>query len=185
MKKLILVLLFAVLLLATGCTVNISPEVSLPYVPVKDGLTDVGKGAMVFVEEVTDDRPSKDIGRGPNGPIAALGSVPGTTRTAIEELLTKSGFNVSDSAPMVVQVSLKEWKAVHRRGGIDSQAAVGVKVFDPGNKLAYSGNYSGSSSVEGSPLDDLAVKDTLATSLSEAIHQIVRDRQLMRLLSSF
>jgi uncharacterized lipoprotein YajG len=184
MKNIITVLLISAVILS-GCTVKISPEVSLPYVSIKEGLPDVGKGAMVFFEEVTDDRPGKEIGRGPDGPIAALGSVPGTVRTAIEELFRKSGFSVSDSAPMVVQVSLKQWSAVYRRGGIDAQASVGIKVYDPGNKLAYSGSYSGSSSVEGSPLDDLAVKETLGTSMSEAIHQMVRDRQLIRLLASF
>jgi uncharacterized lipoprotein YajG len=175
-------------LVLTGCSVKLSNSITLPYVGIREGLLDVGKGAMVSIEVLSDSRAQKSIAQGPNGPIEAVGDVPAAVRETIESMFTKSGFSVSDSAPTAVQVELKEWRAVYKSSypsALESSAAFILKVYDPGDKLAYTGSYSGTSSVEGSGLDDRALKDSLATALSEAIDQLSRDKQLLKLLSAF
>jgi len=174
--------------LLSGCGPKISSSISLPIVSVTEELSDVGKGAMVFVEEVTDSRENKSIGRGPDGPISPIGSVSDTVRETVESHLRKMGFSVTDSAPTVLQVEVRKWQADYINGvpgKLVSEASIAVKVLDPGNKLAYSGSYSGSSSVESTGIDDRIVKDTLASSLSEAIRRLSRDKQLFKFLSAY
>lgn len=180
--------LIALLLLLAGCSSNISNRIALPFIPTPEGLSDKGKGAMVFIEEVKDMRGDAAIGQTSSGPIEAMGSAPASVRDSLDDIFKKSGFNVTDSAPIVLQVQLRKWFADVKKGiplEINSEAELFLQVFDPGNNLAYSGSYQGTSQLSGSGLDDRAVKEALATAMTQAIGRIGHDQQLLKLLSSF
>ncbi len=182
--------LTALLLLASlsGCSAKVSNSIPLPYIPLPETMPDTGKGAMVFVEEIKDARASQSLGQGTNGPMSPVGSPTTAVRNSIEELLRKSGFTVTDSAPIVLQVQLQEWSANVRDGypsGVASEARISIAVYDPGNKLAYSGMYKGTSDIQQSSLDDRTVKDALASSMSQALTQFSKDSQVQKLIASF
>ena len=180
-------LLLAITLLnaLASCSVNISPAIAPPVIQAPSGLSDRGKGAMVFVEEVRDERDDKSLGRGPNGPIQVVGTITGTVRDGLEDLLRKSGFTVTDSAPVILQTSLQKWDAQVLSGGVSSEAKVTLQVFDPANRLAYTGHYQGNAEIQQGSLDDRIVKETMTSSMGQVIEQIRADKALMRLLSAY
>jgi uncharacterized lipoprotein YajG len=143
---------------------------------------------MVFVEELRDERGQTSFGDGPQGPIAASGSVPITVREGLEDLFKKSGFSVTDSAPVVLQTSLQEWN-IQVRGRISSSvtsdAKLTIQVFDPANRLAYTGKYQGNAEIQQSSVDDKVVKEALSNSMNQVLQQIAADKALMKLLAAF
>jgi len=172
----------------TSCGANISPSMTPPVISAPLNMTDAGKGSMVFIEEVRDERGDTNLGQTSSGPIAALGSVPSTVRDGLEDLFKKSGFSVTDSAPVVLQSSLQKWDVDitgRLSSNIISNAKVTIQVFDPANRLAYTGKYQGNAQIQQSSADDKIVKEALSASMSQVLEQIANDKNLMKLLAAF
>lgn len=172
----------------TSCAANIPPSITLPVISAPTNLSDTGKGAMVFLEEVRDERGVTNIGQTSEGLIAATGSVPSTVRDGLEDMFRKSGFMVTDSAPVVLQTSLQKWDVdVSGRlsSNVSSNAKVTIQVYDPANRLAYTGKYQGSAQIQQSAVDEVVVKEALSTSMGQVLQQIASDKGLIKLLSAY
>ena len=186
--KLRLLLLSLLVIILSGCGANISPSMTPPTIVAPLTMPDLGKGAMVFIEEVRDERAQTELGHGPSGPIASVGSVPSVVREGLEDLFKKSGFSVTDSAPVVLQTSLQQWDVDvtgHMSNAIVSNAKLTIQVYDPANRLAYTGKYQGSAQIQQGSADDKIVKEAMAGSFNQVMEQIAADKALMKLLAAF
>jgi uncharacterized lipoprotein YajG len=181
--------IFSLLIICvTGCGANISPSMAPPIIVAPLNMTDSGKGAMVFIEEVRDERGQTELGQTSTGTIAAIGSVPSTVREGLEDLFKKSGFSVTDSAPVVLQTSLQKWDvdvSGRMSSSIISNARLTIQVYDPANRLAYTGKYTGNAQIQQSSADDKIVKEALSASMNQILEQIANDKPLMKLLAAF
>lgn len=183
-----LLLVLSILVTLCGCGANISPSIAPPIISAPSRTDDVGRGAMVFIEEVRDEREQTDLGQTTTGRIATIGSVPSIIRSGLEDLFKKSGYSVSDSAPVVLQASLQQWNVDvtgSMSSSIISNAKLTVQVYDPANRLAYTGQYQGNAQIQQSSADDIIVKEALSASMSQILEQIASDKSLMKLLSAF
>ena len=172
----------------TSCGSNISTSMSPPVIVAPVKMVDLGKGAMVFIEEIRDERGQSDLGHSPNGPITSIGSVPSTIRQGLEDLFKKSGFSVTDSAPVVLQSSLQQWDVDitgRMSSVIVSNAKLTIQVYDPANRLAYTGKYQGNAQIQQSSADDKIVKEAMSGSMNQVLEQIAADKTLMKLLATF
>ena len=178
-------------LLVTGlisCGANISPSIAPPMIVAPPVMADQGKGAMVFIEEVRDERGQTELGQTSTGPIACVGSMTSTVREGLEDLFKKSGFSVTDSAPVVLQTSLQTWDVDvtgRMSSSIVSNAKVTIQVYDPANRLAYTGKYQGNAQIQQGSADDKIVKEAMTGSMNQVIEQISNDKTLMKLLAAF
>jgi len=114
--------------------------------------------------------------------------VPSTVRDGLEDLFKKSGFTVTDSAPVVVQTSLQKWDVDvtgRMSSAIISNAKLTIQVYDPANRLAYTGKYQGNAQIQQSSADDKIVKEAMSGSMNQVIEQIAADKSLMKLLAAF
>jgi uncharacterized lipoprotein YajG len=177
-----------ILVSLASCGANISPSMTPPIISAPLNMADVGKGAMVFIEEVRDERGQAELGQTATGTIATIGSVPSTVREGLEDLFKKSGYSVTDSAPVVLQTSLQQWDVdVSGRlsSSIVSNAKLTIQVYDPANRLAYTGKYQGNAQIQQSSVDDKIVKEALSASINQVLEQIAADKSLMKLLAAF
>lgn len=168
---------------------SVRPQtIPIPEIPPVLTQTNQGAGAAVSIDSLVDKRPSAALAYDEGREIPPSGDLIGTVRKGLEQSLIGHGFSVTDSAPLVISAEVREWRADIERNyntKIDAKAGVFIQVFDPANKLIYSGLYRGSANFQRGTLKGGEVEETLATAMSESLGQVVKDAQLIKLLSSF
>lgn len=163
---------------------NISP-------PVVAGQRDPGAATIgktnlqLSLDTVTDSRPSPELIQTGESEILPVGDLSASVARSITSVLVANGFAVGDTAPLVLSPELTQWRADAKGSKVSSEAALAVKLYDPANKLVYTGRYQGSANLQKGGLTEADFTELLQTSLNEAISQICRDQKLIELISSF
>lgn len=144
--------------------------------------------SYVFVDEFVDSRERKRIVTIEGRDVDPAGDVVEAVVDGLERALSMEGFKFSDTAPIILAGEVRQWET-QITGGFtkraESEAALYVEVLDPANKRVYSGVYRGFAAFESPGLDEEDIRETLRTSMTEAVEQVVEDEQLMRLLAAF
>lgn len=180
--------LFCCLFICIGCSPAVKKRIEVPFVPVEPGDGIALEKYSLSLDEIKDSRPTADIADVHGNPIQTEGNAVQGVRSALESALRREGFGISDSAPLILGPQVKKWFAnVH--GGMpsvcDADAELFVQVFDPANKLIYSGSYTGASTLQEPAIDEQDIRQTLGAAMSEAIRQLTSDKQLKKLLESY
>ncbi|MCC6953210.1 MAG: hypothetical protein IT290_03750 [Deltaproteobacteria bacterium] len=146
-----------------------------------------GSGS-VSIDQFEDTRPGTELAAYEGSLVQPESDIVPNVRTALTTVLEKKGIMVSDTAPLVIGVEIREWKVNVSRGfqtKAEATAGVFIRVFDPANKLIYSGLYRGNAHLQQSSMKEPELADVLSTSMSEALAQVTRDGPLLQLLRSF
>lgn len=176
----------------SGCAPSIKPEVRLleliSSAKVEKGLIDLSFRPYIFLSSVVDMRTEKSVAEYDRKKVRTPDDVSQVVSAGLKRSLEEQGFLFSESAPVVLAVEIRQWRAEVESGFSDqvrAEASLFVEVIDPGNKRVYSGSYKGHAVIEDPSLDTKDVQSVLRTSMNEVLNQIVLDKQLMRLLSSY
>ncbi len=183
-------LLSSVLFAVTACGPSLRSQMSLPHL-MPSGAPEAqatSRQAYIFVDQFIDARPSPEIAMVEDRAVAADNPPADAVVAGIRRALEKDGFTLSDTAPVILSGEVRNWSAKVTPGfssKSESSAQLFIEVLDPANRRVYSGVYEGFSS-KGTPgLDESDVRDTLEVSMTEAIKQLLADRQLIGLLASY
>ena len=171
-----------------SCSPSLKSTMAVPFVPEPAAGKAAKAGITVALDEVRDARTSDALALYGQRSIPPEGQVAPAVRSALESALRRDGITISDSAPLVLTVEIRKWVSNVRSGvpsTADTEAELFVKVFDPANKMIYSGTYSGTASQSSTSLGEPEVRSTLGMAMSEAINQLASDSQLVNLLASF
>jgi hypothetical protein len=142
----------------------------------------------VSIDEVKDSRPSPELAIVDGKEVLGDEPIANTVRVGLQRGFQRKGITVSDSAPLVVSVEVRTWTSMVKGGlpgSVKSDSALFAQVFDPANKLVYSGLYRGSSNIQNPSIDERDIRSSLASAMTEAIGQVTGDPQLRKLLSSY
>jgi hypothetical protein len=144
--------------------------------------------AFIFVDQFIDARPSPAVARVEDRDVGASNDPVEEVVGGIKRALEKRGFTFSDTAPVILSGELRAWVSLVTEGlpsKSEATAELYVEVLDPANKRVYSGVYKGYAAKESPGLDEGDVQETLRISMTEAIQQIMADKQLVGLLASY
>ena len=180
------------LLFVYSCGPSISKSFVLPKIDPQVSpdatLKNQGADSYVFVDEFIDARPKAAVVNYNGRLIESDSEAVKIIVDGLREGLTVKGFKLSDTAPTILAGELRTWVA-NVSGGFTkisrAESAVFVEVLDPANKRVYSGVYKGFATIESPGLNEKDIRDTLRTSMNEAVQQVLADEQLIRLLSAF
>lgn len=106
----------------------------------------------------------------------------------LSEALKDMGFKISDSAPVVVAGEVVEWMVqvnTKIQDTASAKASLHIEVLDPSNKRAYSGVYNGFAAKKSLSLQKVDIRKLLRTSMQEAMKQMLEDKQLIKVMTSF
>ena len=106
----------------------------------------------------------------------------------IRRTLVNAGFQVDNSAPVVLRGEIREWVVDIKNKmpiTLNSRAVLFVEVIGPNDKRIYSGVYRGNSYFEKAVVENRDVQDMLNRSMTGAVSQIMSDSKLIGILSSF
>ena len=188
------VLLFAVLLqllVLSACGPSLRSTIDVPKVrplevpkPAKKTVSDT----YIFVDEFIDGRQSKAVAVMEGREVNPANEITPRVVEGLRWALERKGFQFSDTAPIILSGEVRKWRALVEPGfasKVVCDAGIYVEILDPANKRIYSGLYTGYASKETPGLDKRDVQEVLKTSMYEAISQVLRDEQLINLLSSY
>lgn len=170
-----------------SCAPYVGRAVDVPEIPsvVKEGEVRNRLGNSVAVGEVRDARESAAEGSTYTEP---AGDVAAAVRQALEKTFTDKGMIISLDAPVTVSGEVREWRSAvsaKTTSMIQSEAALAIEVRDPSNKKLYSGVYHGSRSSQFPVASAGDVQDSLGLAMSQAISQMLQDKELVSVLSSY
>ena len=176
-----------------GCGPSAPASLALPDLQVKEVGKKVegigGAPSYIFVDDFIDARTETDIAKVDGKGVSLKEDQTGVSvRSGLRQALERKGFVFSDTAPIVLSGEIRQWKADVTGGfksKIRSEASLKLEVLDPGNKRIYAAVYKGYSYFEGTSLGAEDIRKALGVSMEEAILQILKDPQLIKLLSSF
>ncbi len=143
---------------------------------------------QLFIDDIKDERLDKSLVRKDKKEVLADGAVTPSIIDALKLGFANKGFGFSDASPIIISGELREWHAdVSGRlpTKVSAQCALYIEVLDPANKKIYSGVYRGFASLEEASVDEGDVSKTLSNALQETVVQVVSDKQLVGVLSSF
>lgn len=192
LKRIIAFLVFVSSLGLAACAgPSVSSQLDVPAIPVASrpaGGSPVAEKAFVSLDQIKDGRLDTALAEFRGKRSEPVGEVTSEVQSALESTLAGAGVSVSDSAPLMISAEIRRWFASldsGMSGGVHSDAELFLQVFDPANKLVYSGSYRGNAMLQQSGIQDKDIRDNLGTAMSEALGQIVKDQKLMHLLASF
>lgn len=177
---------------ASGCggTAGVGSKIAPPAIAFEQGAPASGENGSgsVSIDQFEDVRADKALADYDGRTIEATADIVPAVRAGLKDVLEKHGVIVSDSAPLVVSVEVRDWKTAVESGfntKATGTAAVFLRVYDPGNKLIHSGLYKGEAHLIQSKIKESDISDVLATAMSEALTQVTQDKTLMKLFQSF
>ena len=179
-----------ILVATSACSPRLNETLEVPTVPIPPPSKNVEKvsNAYLFIDEFSDTRANKALATMDGKEIQAAGDVVPSVVKALNEALTGRGFEISESAPVMVSGEVRQWIA-EISGSVPTrvsvEASIFIEVLDPANKRIYSGVYQGKSWKESSSMKEEDIRRTLGEGMSEAIKRIIADERLMGLISSF
>lgn len=184
---------FVSIVLATvSCGPSLGSTIAVPSVQIqRSELRGVARpqiGSQVYVRRFSDVRRSKSLVILKDRGVAPASSAVSSVSQALEGALNRIGYEFSDLAPVIVTGELREWHATVTGGfrkNVKASSSIFVEVIDPANKRAYSGEYSGFASYNGLSISELQISELLKKSMREAVFQLTKDEQFLKVLSSF
>lgn len=179
------------LFLFSACSTGIDDKMPVPNITTPQVESVFSKENLVptlFVGDIRDGRPQTALAVMGEKKSEPEGDITLAVSRALQEGLKSKGFEINDSAPVVVTGEVRTW-LVTIKGGVpskgESSAALSLEVYDPANKKVYSGVYQGSARMERSTLSDQDISRLLGVAMTEAIGQALSDKNLIQLLASF
>jgi len=176
-------------LTVVGCGPSLKSTMPVPYLaPNAMKQTTADSGAFLFIDEFKDQREDRVLVKRDKKEVTAEGDVTPAVIQALKQAFTSRGFTFSESSPIIISGELREWRADVTGSlptKVAAQGAIYIEVLDPANKKIYSGVYRGFASLEEASIDEQDVSKTLANALQETVTQVVNDKQLIGVLSSF
>ena len=185
--KRISLLLIAFSVVFVGCAAYVGRAVDVPEIPsaVKEGDARARLSSSIAVGEIRDAREVPEEGSNYTEP---AGDVASAVKSALERTLTDKGMILSLDAPVTVTGEVREWRSsvsARTTSQIQSEAALAIEVRDPSNKKLYSGVYHGSRSSQFPVASAGDVQDSLGLAMSQAIAQMLQDKDLLNVISSY
>ena len=183
-------LLLGLCLSLTACSPSLRDTLDVPVVNTPPPAKNVEKvtNAYLYIDEFSDARPNKALAAMDGKEIQPAGDVVPSVVKALKEALVARGFEISESAPVMVSGEVRHWFAEISGSlptRVNVEAAIFIEVLDPANKRIYSGVYQGKSWKEGSSMKEEDIRKTLGEGMEEAIKRVIADERLMGLISSF
>jgi hypothetical protein len=187
-----LALLLAIIGLISGCSPRLRSSIPVPQViPLaskNEKAIPAPASSQLSIDQFTDGRKQKAFITF-NGKVSEPeGDVGAAVQSGLTMAFKKTGYEITDSAPIIIAGEIKKWEAVIETGfsdKVDGQATIKVEVFDPANKKIYTGTYEGFASIEHPSLDEEDIEKALGTAMGQAVHQVTVDNQLANVLKSF
>ena len=174
-----------------SCGPTLKPTLDVPSIKVSGAKIEKDSSAAntyLFVDDFVDGRVNKVFVRNNKKEISAAGNLAPAVADALKQALGARGFSFSESAPVIISGEVRDWNADVTGSlptKVDAHAAIFIEILDPANKRIYSGVYKGFASIESASIGEKDVKRTLANSMEEAVTQVVADKQLVSVLSSY
>lgn len=174
----------------SACSPSLKDTLEVPIVNAPAMAKNVEKvsNAYLYIDEFSDARPNKAIASMDEKEIQPAGDVVPSVVKALKEALVNRGFEISESAPVMVSGEVRQWFAEIAGSmptRVNVEAAIFIEVLDPANKRIYSGVYQGKSWKESSSMKEEDIRKTLGEGMEEAIKRVTADERLMGLISSF
>ncbi len=181
-------LLFILLFFLSGCSSSVHSIVPVPKIPPavkKNAMGTIPGHPVVFVDQIKDARSVNYFVDNRGSYSSAAGDLTLSVSEGLKQALKDTGFELEESAPVIVTGEIRDWVATLGRGGVSSRAKLYIEVYDPANKKIYSGTYEGFSDFDNPSINTEDVTQSLGTAMAETISQVLGDQKLLGLLSSF
>ena len=175
-------------LAAVGCGPSLNSTMPAPHVALSNKPPASETSAYLFIDEIKDVRDNRVLVKREKKEVTAEGELTPSVVEALKQAFGTKGFTFSESSPIIISGELREWHADVSGSlptKVAAQSAIYIEVLDPANKKIYSGVYRGFASLEEASIDEKDVSKTLANALQETVTQVVNDKQLVGVLSSF
>lgn len=178
-------------LLCLGCGASFREGLPVPTLkgdPKNIEAAHASEGAMVYLEDIRDNRKQTAFATYKDMVIQPVGDPVASIQTALKRNLESIGLEVTDSAALVLTGELRKWQVGINSGvpiDMQSEAVLYLEVYDPTNKRIYSGEYQGFAAIQKTSASNKDLNDALETAMIEVLAQIKNDKQLVSLLSSF
>lgn len=175
----------------SACSPKLKSIIQVPDIPENMSKADRPTSEYknyVFLDQFKDGRSAKAIANLEGKETTTASDITVAVKQAMEKAFSANQFVISESAPLTISGEVRQWAADVRGGlpsSVKSKAEIAIEVYDPAAKKIYAGTYQGNVNREESSIEEDDVRRALGTAMSEAIGQILNDRQLMNLLCSF
>lgn len=182
--------LIATVFIFSACSPTLRDTLEVPVVnaPAPGKNVEKVSNAYLYIDEFSDARANKALASMDEKEIQPAGDVVPAVVKALKEALINRGFEISESAPVMVSGEVRQWFAEISGSmptRVNVEAAIFIEVLDPANKRIYSGVYQGKSWKESSSMKEEDIRKTLGEGMEEAIKRVTADERLMGLISSF
>ncbi len=197
MRQFIFTTLFlGLLIILSSCSSSLKPVMNVPSIPKPDlstvnthgsGLAE-GRFAELFVADFTDARESEIVASLKGIDSKFLGSASEKVHARVEDFLREKGFTLNDDAPLVLLGQVKKWSADITAGvpaTVEAKAAISIEVRDPANRRIYAGTYEGVATLKEPGVGTEEISKALGVAMSESLREVLADKQLLDLLTSF
>lgn len=145
------------------------------------------RGISIYIDQFVDDRAVRDIVLASDGNAASIGDAGRPVAEALVRAFMQRGIGSSDSAPLILSGTVKEWYARVSSGiggGIAAEARISVTLSDPAGTQLYIALYSGSAEYSGG-FSKSEFDRVMAAAMQEAIGQVTSDQKLLGLIESY
>ncbi len=195
MTRVLRIILVAFLWALIGCGAGgsksgsqLGDSIGVPNIPpVAVSTTPLGVNfkPYVFLDEVKDNRQADEI-ININGQrkVDIRGDISLVVHYALRQTFRKRGFTVTDTAPVIISGSVKKWIAKVKEGQTTCEAVFAVDVLDPTNQSIYSSTYDGFSYFPATS-DKIKIKQALGQAMADALKQVIEDKHLIEIITSF
>jgi uncharacterized lipoprotein YajG len=141
----------------------------------------------VAVERFVDIRQSPAIVTRGEDSTELIGDVGIKISDAVRRALTDKGYTVSSFGENSIRGQVKTWRAdvdSNLNGGLESEAAILIEVFNRREQRVFSGVFRGSAKSQTPLVSSSDVSDSLGKSMAQAIDQLINDAEFLRAISA-
>ena len=153
-----------------------------------DALPKVEEVHRIHVSDFSDTREQQELAFSKDEKVLTSSEPAKQVSSGLRSALRRLGYTQSPMAPVVLRGELRTWKATVQSGFMKSavaDTAIYVEALDPANKRVYGGVYRGYSSYEATQIGAEELEKVLKSCMQQAIIQVLKDKQLGRLLISY
>lgn len=175
-------------ILLSSCAPNLGKSIESPESIPTTASTNAPRarlGSYTSIAEVSDQREIADNEEDFTQP---LGDVKQVVENGIKEAFREAGIAVIEDAPLALKTEIKKWRSNIKskvNTTVTSEASLLVTLTDPSGKKIFTGTYNGNRNSEFPVVNREDVKDSLSLAMSQAISQMLSDKQLLEILGSY
>ena len=162
------------------------PTPKIPSIEVSNQGLNTPFKPVIYIAQIRDQRLSSALIKELDGKEkSTTGDLGLVLHYAVRKLFRTSGFDVSDKAPVTLAIKIEKWLATKSDKQIVFEASLIADIVGPSGDSIYSSTYDSFSTSPNVSLSDEQIVARLETTMAEALSELIDDKQLVTILSSY